>query len=153
MTSEISHEQAILLTTNLLRRQNSQTVKTLQDLLTFIPNPNHVKEILTAAVIRLIYSSPQSTMWLFQNPEVVEPQIQVRETIAQELAHKLLSWGYKLEDFHFTAERELAMSEAAKHSLLSYQPIPSDEPVLILVRALLLLAEANSGSTPSEESP
>lgn len=139
MTSSPDHEKAISIAISLLKRKNPQTVQTLKNLLTFIPNPNHVKAILTTAVTRLIYTCPQSALWLFQHPDVLEPKIQVREIIAQELTRKVLSWGYRLEDFYFTADHHLEMSEDTKRSLLSQQPEAVDEPVLTLIRALLML--------------
>lgn len=131
------HEKAIAIAMSLLQQKNPQAIQTLKDLLTFIPNPNHTKEILTTAVVRLIYTCPESILWLFQHPEVVAPEIQVRDIVAQELTRILCSWGYALESFHFTSERYLVMQEDSRQLLLSGKNIPVNEPILILIRSLL----------------
>ncbi len=136
MTSSPNHEKAIAIAISLLKHKNPQTTQTLKDLLTFIPNPNHVKNVLTTAVIELIDKCPQAALWLFQNPEVIEPEIRVKEIIAQELTRKIVSWGYTAKDFHFTTDYALEMSDDAQRSLLS-QSFALDEPALLLVRALL----------------
>lgn len=139
MPSSLDREKAIAIAVNLLKRENPRIVQSLKDLLTFIPNPNYTKDVLEAAIIKLIYTHPQSALWLFQHPEVVEPQIQVREVIAQELTQTLLSWGYTLKDFRFTADYYLEMSESLKNSLLTCQQEAPDQAVVALVINLLML--------------
>lgn len=136
MTFSPSYEKAVAIAISLLKHKNPQTTQTLKDLLTFIPNPNHIKNVLTTAVIELIDKCPQAALWLFQNPEVIEPEIRVKEIIAQELTRKIVSWGYTAKDFRFTPDYALEMSDDAQRSLLSH-PSPTDEPALFLVRALL----------------
>jgi hypothetical protein len=131
------NEKATTIAISLLKHKSPQTIQTLKNLLTFIPNPNHVKEILTTAVIDLIHTSPQSALWLFQHSEVLEPEIQVKDIIAQELTNEVLSWGYTLEDFHFTADHNLEISEGTKRSLLSHHSFSVDKASLMLIHALL----------------
>jgi hypothetical protein len=139
MTSSTEHEKAIAITISLLKHKSPRTVQLLKDLLTFIPNPNHIKSVLTTAVIQLIYTCPQSALWLFQHPEVVAPEVQVREIIVQEVTRKILSLGYTSKDFRFTADHGLEMSHDSKQALLSYQASLTEEPVLNLIQSLLSL--------------
>lgn len=132
-----SNEKALTIAISLLKRKNPQNIETLKNLLFFIPNPNHVKDVLAAAVIELIHTCPHSAFWLFQHPELLEPEIKVREIVAEELTRKLLSWGYSPESFHFTSSYTLVISESKKCSLLSHQPSPTDRASFALIKTLL----------------
>jgi hypothetical protein len=135
--SAASSQKAITITISLLKHKNPQTIELLKNFLTFIPNPNHIKDVLTTAVIELIYVCPLSALWLFQNPTVLEPEIQVRKIISEEITHKMLAWGYTLDDFHFTANQRLEVSKRLQENLFSCKRTPADEAILSLIRALL----------------
>ncbi|XGW00718.1 MAG: hypothetical protein ACAF41_33835 (plasmid) [Leptolyngbya sp. BL-A-14] len=134
------HEQAIAIAVSLLKQQNPQTVQTLKDLLTFIPNPEHVNDVLTAAVLRLVYTCSKTALWLFRHPDVLAPGIQARDIIAQALTRQALAWGYSYEDFHFTADYALEVTEATRQALLSSQPHPDEQSAFDLIRVLLAIA-------------
>lgn len=138
MSTSSENGKAVKIAVSLLKRKSPQTIQTLKNLLTFIPNPNHVKDVLTTAVIELIHSCPQSAFWLFQHPEVLEPEMHVRDIIIQELTSKFYDWGYTSDDFHFTDDQQLEINEATKSSLLSHNSSPVDEASLTLVRTLLM---------------
>jgi hypothetical protein len=150
MISTTDKEKAIAIAISLLKHKNPQTVQMLKDLLTFIPNPNHVKEVLAAAVIHLVHTCPKSALWLFFHPDVLAPEIQARDIIAAEITCKILSWGYSLEDFHFTADNCLEVTKAAQQSLLSTRPNPEDESIFALIRALLMLRAITPAVEPAE---
>lgn len=143
MNTSLDHEKAIAIAVNLLKRKSPRLVQALKDLLTFLPNPDHSKDVLEAAVIKLVYTCPESTLWLFQHPKVLAPHIQAREIIAQELTQTLLAWGYTLEDFRFTTDCALKMSEDTKSSLLTRHPETADEAVIVLISSLLLLESSH----------
>lgn len=139
MTPSLDREKAIAIAVNLLKHRSPRLAQALKDLLTFIPNPNYTKDILEAAVIKLVHTCPESALWLFQHPEVLAPHIQVRKIMAQELTRNLLSWGYKTEKFHFTADYSLAMSEKLKSSLLACQQEAPNKAIVTLIVNLLEL--------------
>lgn len=122
----------------LLKHQNPKTIQTLKDLLTFIPNPNHIKEILTRAVIQLTHTCPQSALWLFHHPDVVEPEIRARDIIAQEVAQQLLAEGYIAKDFFITTNYRLEMTSTAKQVFFANSAEIIEKPILSLIQALLL---------------
>lgn len=130
------NDKAVMIAVSLLKRKHPPTIQTLKKFLTFIPNPNHIKNILKTAVLKLIYTCPHSAFWLYQHPEVLEPEIQVREIIAEELRHKLLAWGYAPDDFCFATSSMLEVREGDKTALISPKT-PADEAVLTLIHALL----------------
>jgi hypothetical protein len=132
-----NNKKAIAIAVSLLKHKSPQTIQTLKDLLTFIPNPNHVNNVLEIAVNRLIYSCPKSAFWLFQNPQLLAPEVNVREIILRELMPKLLAWGYPQEDFHIADDYRLDVSDDTKHALLLHQPEPADEAMFMLIWALL----------------
>jgi hypothetical protein len=132
------NEKAVTIAISLLKHQSPQTIQTLKDLLTFIPNPNHVKDVLKTAVIELVHHCPQSAFWLFQHPDVLEPEIHTREIIVQELTNKFYAWGYTPDDFHFTANQRLELSETTKFSLMSYKSTAADAACLALIQAILV---------------
>lgn len=132
MSTPSNHGQAIAIAISLLKRHNPHTIQTLKNLLTFIPNPNHIRKILTTAVIELVDNCPQSALWLFQHPDVLEPEIDVREIIAKELTAKLLSWGYTANDFNFTDDYTLKINEATQNHLCPHmQPLEDNAHALI----------------------
>lgn len=132
------NEKAITIAISLLKRKNPEHIETLKNFLTFIPNPNHIKDVLATAVIELIDTNPQSAFWLFQNSELLDPEIQVKEIIANELTKKFLSWGYSYEDFYFTSNYNLVIVESKKKSLFSDPPLPDDQASLSLIQLLLV---------------
>lgn len=137
MSTISENEKAVKIAVSLLKHKSPQTVQTLKDLLTFIPNPNHVKEVLTSAVIKLVHHCPQSALWLFQHPEVLAPEIQVREIIIQELTQKLYAWGYTSDDFYFTDDDQLEVDNATKYSLYAEPANSAETAAMVLIRALL----------------
>lgn len=130
------NDKAVMIAVSLLKRKHPPTIQTLKNFLTFIPNPNHIKNILKTAVVELIYTCPHSAFWLYQHPEVLEPEIQVREIIAEELQHKLLAWGYTPDDFYFATSPMLAVRDGDKATLVAPET-PADKAVLTLLHALL----------------
>ena len=104
-----------------------------------MPNPNNIKRALITAVIRLTHTCSRTTLWLYQHPQVLEPDIQVKEIIVQEVTDKLLAWGYTSEDFYFTSEYVLVTTENTRQSLLSSSPSFQDEPIFALIRVLLMM--------------
>lgn len=139
MTPSLDREKAIAIAVNLLNHKNPRLVQVLKDLLTFIPNPGYTKEVLEAAVIKLIYTCPESALWLFQHSEVLAPHIQARKIIALELTQNLLSWGHTVEDFRFTADYSLEMSENLKSNLLAFQQETPDQAIVALIINLIQL--------------
>lgn len=135
--SHFYDERVVTIAVILLRSQNSQTVRTLKDLLTFIPNPNHANTVLATAIVQLIDTCPESTLWLLQHSSILEPDVQVKQIIAAELKRKLLFWGYTPEDFELTADCQIDMREAAKENLLNHQLASDDQQVATLIFSLL----------------
>ncbi|PZV00674.1 MAG: hypothetical protein DCF32_17170 [Leptolyngbya sp.] len=131
------NEKAIAIAITLLKRKSPQNIQTLKNLLTFIPNPNHINTVLAIAVMRLIYICPKSAFWLFENPQLLEPEVNVRAIIIRELMPKVLSWGYPKENFHITDDYRLDVSDDTKHALLLHRPEPADESMFMLLCALL----------------
>jgi hypothetical protein len=131
------NDKAVMIAVSLLKRKNPPNIQTLKQFLTFIPNPNHIKDVLKTAVLELIYTCPSSAFWLYQHPEVLEPEIQVREIIAEELRRKLLDWGYTPDDFYFAANPILEVRDGAKANLVCPETTPADKAALTLIYALL----------------
>jgi hypothetical protein len=128
------HEKAVTIAISLLKHKSPETVQTLKNFLTFIPNPNHVKAVLTAAVIDLVYHSPRTAAWLFQHPEVLAPEIDVREIIALTLTQTVRDWGYAPRDFYFDDDYQLFMNEAIlAHSGEARSPKDSSALALMVV--------------------
>lgn len=129
------NEKAVTIAISLLKHKSPETVQTLKNFLTFIPNPNHVKAVLTSAVIDLVYHSPRTSAWLFQHPEVLAPEIDVREIIALTLTQTVYAWGYAPHDFYFDDDYQLFINE----EVLAYNcetRSPEESSVLMLMDAL-----------------
>lgn len=130
------NEKAVTIAISLLKHRNPKTVQTLKNLLTFIPNPNHIKAVLTTAVIDLVRHSPRTAVWLFQHPEVLAPEIEAREVIAQTLTQTVYAWGYTPKDFYFDHDYQLTMNEEISLNQIIEARSPEDRSVLILIAAL-----------------
>lgn len=137
MISSPDNEKAIAIAVSLLKHKSPKNIQTLKDLLTFIPNPNRVNDILEIAVMRLIHVSPKSAFWLFQNPQLLAPEVNVREVITRELMPKILSWGYPKEHFHIADDYRLNVSDDTKRALLLHHPEAADKSIFMLICELL----------------
>lgn len=128
-------ERATVIAVSLLKLRDLKPIQLLKDLLTFIPNPGHIRAILTHAVVKVVDDDPQSALWLFQHLDVLEPEIQVKAVIVQALTQKLYALGYTSHDVRVTDDYHLNFSEAAIHILRS-QSDPDQEDVITLIQAL-----------------
>lgn len=142
-----SNQKAITIAISLLKRNNPKTIETLKNLLTFIPNPNHVNGVLKTAVVELVYSSPHSAYWLFQHPELLEPELQVQEIILTEVINTLVAWGCASDEVSITAEQRLQMDDAVLDRLRSQCATPADEAVLTLVILLMSGSDGKTGAS------
>ncbi len=134
-TTPSRNEKAVTIAISLLKHKSPKTVQTLKNFLTFIPNPNHVKAVLAAALINLVYHSPRTAAWLFQHPEVLAPEIDLREIIAQALTQTVRAWGYASHEFYFDADYQLFMND----EILAYSREArslEDSSVLVLIAGL-----------------
>ncbi|WP_254173032.1 hypothetical protein [Planktothrix pseudagardhii] len=118
----------------LLKDKNVNNLSILKNFLSFIPNPNHIKEVLIKAVQAVVNTCPQTTLWLLQHPHCLEPEVNVRDVIHQEISNKLLFLGLTLEDFTFDSEGYLVFPDSFKTELLksSKIPLPNEDITLIL---------------------
>lgn len=111
-------EITINIAITLLRDKNLKNLVILKNFLTFIPNPNHVKEVLTKAVQEVVNSCPETTHWLLQHPHCLEPEVKVKDVIHQEISNKFLSLGLTLEEFSFDAKGYLVLPDSLKQAFL-----------------------------------
>lgn len=129
-------EKGVLISVSLLKLRNLESLSTLKNLLTFIPNPVDIQEVLRQAICSIIHTSPQTSYWLFQHPDCLSPQVNnVREVIIEELSEKLLSWGLSPEEFHFNSEGRLRINCACGNPFIKFSP---DEAILGLISVLIV---------------
>ena len=132
-------EKGVMISVSLLKCQNLESLSTLKNLLTFIPNPVDIQEVLRQAICNIIYTSPQTSYWLFQHPDCLSPQIKnIREVIIEELSKKLLSWGLSPEEFHFNSEGRLRINSPCVNQFIKSREISSDEAILGLISVLIV---------------
>lgn len=130
-------EMTISIAISLLKDQNVNNLVILKNFLSFIPNPNHIKEVLTKAVQSVVNTCPQTTLWLLQHPHCLEPEVNVKNVIHQEISHKLLHLGLTLEDFTFDSEGYLLLPDAFKQELLKSSKLPPPDEDITLIFAVL----------------
>ena len=131
-------EKGVVISVSLLKRQNFESLSTLKNLLTFIPNPVDIQEVLKKAICSIIYTSPQTSYWLFQHPDCLSPQVNVREIIIEELSEKLLSWGLSPEEFHFNSEGRLRIKSEYVNQFIKPREFSPDEAILGLIYVLMI---------------
>lgn len=137
---KFADQKAVTVAVSLLKRNNPKTIETLKNLLTFIPNPKQVSYILKTAVAELVYSCPHSVYWLFQRPALLEPELQVRESVLAEVSHRLITWGYTSKEFQVTSEQCLHIDDATLGELRSRMPTSSAADGAVITLILLLVA-------------
>ncbi len=136
-----NHQEDLEITINiaitLLRDKNLKNLVILKNFLTFIPNPNHIKEVLTKAVQEVVNSCPETTHWLLQHPHCLEPEVKVQDVIHQEIANKFISLGLTLEEFSFDSKGYLVLPDSLKQVFLNRSKISPHNYDVNLVLYLL----------------
>jgi hypothetical protein len=112
-------EITINIAITLLRDKNLKNLVILKNFLTFIPNPNHIKEVLTKAVQEVVNSCPETTHWLLQHPHCLEPEIKVQNVIYHEISNKFISLELTLEEFSFDSQGYLVLPDSLKQAFLN----------------------------------
>jgi len=136
-------ERMISIAVQILKRQNPQTIQTLKNVLTYIPTSSYSEQILASAVVELSETCPETTCWLLQNPQCLQPELNAVEVITRYLSSKLSSWGFTCHrDFHFTTDGQLITSPLTKKALLSdsstISSIAGNTATLSIIRTLLM---------------
>jgi hypothetical protein len=118
----------------LLQMQNRRTIFMLKDFLTNLPSPSFGKQILTAAITKLVDISPDTVCWLLNHSDVLQPEVDVVMIVTQAILERLVDLGLIYErDFQFKAHRRLELSEAAKLALSAHcQSLNLPDPLPIL---------------------
>lgn len=130
-------EKAVIICVSLLKHQNLESLSTLKNLLTFIPNPSDVQEVWRRAINEIINTSPQTSYWLFEHPNCLKPEVNVREIMIQKLSQTLLSWGLSSEEFYFNSEGKLEVNHATRNRLITPRQVSHDEAIVALIYSLL----------------
>lgn len=130
--------RAISIAVRLISSHNSCNIKTLKNFLYVMPDPRCVRDVLTAAVLKICTTSVDTTCWLLQNPEPLRPEIDVRELISQYLSETLHDYGV-IQDQHYTFEQDGAfvIRTTQYQQLMSLSPLLSDKVALETVCALM----------------
>lgn len=131
-------EKGVMISVSLLKRQNLASFSTLKNLLTFIPNPLDIQEVWRRSICEVMNTSPQTCYWLFQNPDCLKPEINVRDIIIEELSKKLLSWGLSSEDFRFNSEGQLEIEPEIEIKIINSRQAAAEETILTLIYFLLV---------------
>lgn len=130
-------EQTVSIAVALIRSRDLRTIQILKRFLTYIPSSTDIKQILTIAVTQLSKTCPETTCWLLQHPEYLQPELNVLDIVVDTLSVKLSSWGFVYNrDFHFDENGKLIMSQSAE-VLLFNTAIVDEITVLSIIRSLL----------------
>jgi len=133
-------EQTVSIAVNLISSRDLETIQTLKRFLTYIPSSTGIKQILIAAVTQLSETCPETTCWLLQHPEYLQPELNISDIVISNLSTKLSSWGFVYNrDFCFDKNGKLVMSQSAE-ILLSNTAI-FDEPIALSTIQFLLKKE------------
>lgn len=112
-------KQLIDVTIVILKSHDFQSINTLKKFLKVIPNPNQIRVIITVAVEEIFDTNSETIFWLLQHPECLQPEVNIKEIIAQKLSEKLCTMGFDDEYFHFNNDGELKINRTIKDELLS----------------------------------
>lgn len=120
MATPEERKRCVRVAVELLQTRDLRAVAMLKDFLTYIPNPLSIREILTTALIELISSSPITICWLLDQPECLQPEVDITQIVIQALSNRLISLGFiQGQDFYVGAGQKFAVSEAAKLALFT----------------------------------
>lgn len=131
--SEITLDMVV----QIIKDRNLNNLEMMKNFLTYIPNPNHIKVLLTKAVTRVINSCPQTTRWLWQNANCLEPEVNVKSMIHQEISNQLLGLGISSEEFRLDSEGYLILPNSLKKKLLNRVEFVDFDDNLRLILSLL----------------
>lgn len=142
-------EQNVALSATLLQSQNAKTIQRLKDLLTFTRSPTRIREVLTAAIERLIASSPETICWLLANSDALQPEVNVTEVVTWKLIQTLLAQGYlPEEDFQIDSFGQLQLQSHLQTTVVNSSLTSCDPAYRSTCQVLYLITQAIG--TPSK---
>jgi hypothetical protein len=115
---DISEEPYIRIAVELLQTQNPTAIFMLKQFLTYIPSPTRIKSILTAAIAKLVDTSPAAICWLLKHPDSLQPEINISQTVIQILSSRLINMGFvQGQDFSVDTNQNFKVNEVAQLAL------------------------------------
>ncbi len=116
---DIFKTENVELAIDVLKTQRKALVNSLKDYLTFLPRPQCIEEVLTAALHQLAETDPDACRWILRNPDYLEPELEVVELAMKLVLTKLQNQGFLLgQDFNFESNGRLHVNEKAKVGLM-----------------------------------
>lgn len=116
---DIFKTQSVELAIDVLKTQSKPLVNSLKDYLTFLPRPQCVEEVLTAALHQLAETDPDACRWILRNPDYLKPELELVDLTIKLALTKLQDQGFLVgQDFNFEPNGRLHVSEKAKVGLM-----------------------------------
>ena len=116
---DIFKTENVELAIDVLKTQRKALVNSLKDYLTFLPRPQCIEEVLTAALHQLAETDPDACRWILRNPDYLEPELELVELAMKLMLTKLQNQGFLLgQDFNFESNGRLHVNAKAKVGLM-----------------------------------
>jgi hypothetical protein len=101
------------------KTRNLGAIGSLKKFLTALPSPSYIKEALLQAIYQLAEQDPETARWVLRHRQHLEPELDLIDVVQQIATERLQSQGLILtQDFDFTVDGKLEMSESTKAALL-----------------------------------
>ncbi|WP_199314257.1 hypothetical protein [Planktothrix sp. FACHB-1365] len=106
------------LAVDILRVQRPESIQSLKDFLTVLPNPRSIEDVLIRAIYQLAEIDDQACRWILRHSNYLMPELDVKNYALQWVCFRLQAQGFVLnQDFQFTAPQHLQLTEYAQLTL------------------------------------
>lgn len=106
------------LAVDILRVQRPESIQSLKDFLTVLPNPRSIEDVLIRAIYQLAEIDDEACRWILRHSNYLMPELDVKNYAMQWVCFRLQAQGFVLnQDFQFTAPQHLQLTEYAQLTL------------------------------------
>lgn len=106
------------LAVDILRVQCPESIQSLKDFLTVLPNPGSIEDVLIRAIYQLAEIDSEACRWILRHSNYLMPELDVKNYAMQWVCFMLQAQGFVLnQDFQFNPLQHLQLTEYAQLAL------------------------------------
>jgi hypothetical protein len=111
-------ESYVELAVDVFRVQQRESIQSLKDFLTVLPNPQAIEKVLTRAIYQLAEIDSQACRWILRHSTYLMPELDVKSYGMQWVCLKLQAQGFVLnQDFQLGENLQLHLTKKAEAEL------------------------------------
>ena len=106
------------LAVDILRVQCHESIQSLKDFLTVLPNPRSIEDVLIRAIYQLAEIDDEACSWILRHSDYLMPELDVKNYALKWVCFTLQAQGFVLnQDFQFQSPQHLQLTEYAQLAL------------------------------------